>query len=215
MKDKKCIDCNLPVKYGKRCKRCANLGKNNPMYGKTYKKPGAHIGISNPMYGKHHSNTSKQKMRMKKIGKKLTHNHIENIRKGHIGLCLPEIVKQKIGAANKGRKHSIASKRKMCQNHADFCGSKNPQWIGGKSFEPYSKEFNKKLKNKIYNRDKFNCALCNDTQRQLQVHHIDYNKKNNTMNNLLTLCARCHSKTNYNRKLWSQRLYKLIKGGVK
>ena len=32
--------------------------------------------------------------------------------------------------------------------------------------------------------------------------HIDYNKKNSNPNNLITLCSRCHSKTNFFNKKW-------------
>lgn len=33
-------------------------------------------------------------------------------------------------------------------------------------------------------------------------HNIDYNKNNNDLNNLVTLCHSCHSKTNGNRNNW-------------
>jgi 5-methylcytosine-specific restriction endonuclease McrA len=38
--------------------------------------------------------------------------------------------------------------------------------------------------------------------RQLDVHHIDYDKDNLSPNNLITLCRRCHVKTNNNRDFW-------------
>lgn len=34
------------------------------------------------------------------------------------------------------------------------------------------------------------------------VHHIDYDKKNNAPENLVTLCLRCHGQTNWNREFW-------------
>jgi hypothetical protein len=34
------------------------------------------------------------------------------------------------------------------------------------------------------------------------VHHIDYNKNNNILFNLITLCKICHSKTNGHRNSW-------------
>ena len=34
------------------------------------------------------------------------------------------------------------------------------------------------------------------------VHHIDYDKKNNSKKNLITLCRSCHAKTNFKRKEW-------------
>ena len=33
-------------------------------------------------------------------------------------------------------------------------------------------------------------------------HHIDYNKKNNVLKNLVTLCFNCHSMTNSHRESW-------------
>jgi 5-methylcytosine-specific restriction endonuclease McrA len=36
----------------------------------------------------------------------------------------------------------------------------------------------------------------------LEFSHIDYNKKNCCPENLVTLCKRCHSKTNTNRGVW-------------
>ena len=35
-----------------------------------------------------------------------------------------------------------------------------------------------------------------------EIHHIDYDKKNCNENNLITLCLRCHRKTNANRRFW-------------
>jgi 5-methylcytosine-specific restriction endonuclease McrA len=38
--------------------------------------------------------------------------------------------------------------------------------------------------------------------RKLDIHHIDYNKKNCKKNNLVTLCQSCHSKAGVNRDYW-------------
>jgi len=85
-------------------------------------------------------------------------------------------------------------------------GDKNPQWLGGLSFEPYSPEFNDKLKEEIRKRDNHTCQECNYTEEQLgytlSVHHIDYDKKNNDKTNLISLCNSCHQKTNFNRENW-------------
>jgi len=73
--------------------------------------------------------------------------------------------------------------------------------IGGK--HKYGFGFNKKLKNKIKERDGNCCQLCGEIHR-LEVHHIDYDKKNNDINNLITLCKKCHGITNFNRGFWTQ-----------
>ena len=81
---------------------------------------------------------------------------------------------------------------------------KNPNWNGGSSFEPYAVEFNEKLKDKIRKRDSNSCVYCGSktNPRKLPIHHIDYNKKNNSELNLITLCDSCHSYSNYNRNKW-------------
>lgn len=86
--------------------------------------------------------------------------------------------------------------------------TKNPNWRGGISFEPYSPEFNDTLKDEIRKRDEYVCQECNQHQDKLNyrlpIHHIDYNKKNNSPNNLISLCIVCHVKTNYGREYWKE-----------
>ena len=85
-------------------------------------------------------------------------------------------------------------------------GINNPNWKGGKSFEVYPSAFNRILKEKIRTRDNYICQECHKNQsklkRKLVVHHIDFNKKNNIPENLISLCNSCHSKTNFNREQW-------------
>ena len=78
-------------------------------------------------------------------------------------------------------------------------GSKNPNWQNGKSFEEYGIEFNKELKQQVLERDNYTCQCPNCTslnETDLHIHHIDYDKTNNNLENLITLCNSCHSKTN-------------------
>jgi len=87
-------------------------------------------------------------------------------------------------------------------------GENSYNWLGGKSFEPYGIEFNKKLKEQIRKRDNYTCQECGIKQTELKtklsIHHIDYDKKNNNPNNLIALCTSCHMKTNYKRKQWTK-----------
>ena len=68
----------------------------------------------------------------------------------------------------------------------------NPNWNGGKSFEPYPDSWNKKFKTVIRQRDYFQCAFCGPVEIKLHVHHIDHEKQNNDPENLITLCVSCH-----------------------
>lgn len=85
-------------------------------------------------------------------------------------------------------------------------GDRNPNWCGGRSYEPYGEEFNKALKEQIRERDTYKCQECyihqGDLGYKLHIHHIDFNKKNNEPINLISLCKSCHSQTFYNRENW-------------
>ncbi len=91
-------------------------------------------------------------------------------------------------------------------------GQSSPGWQGGISFEPYGLEFNNELREYIRKRDGYKCQISGMTQeehiklygRKLDVHHIDYNKKNNKPENLISLSQPIHMKTNYNRQYWTE-----------
>lgn len=74
--------------------------------------------------------------------------------------------RRKIAEANKGqkvwlgRRHSPESRALISTHHADFRLEKHPGWQGGKSFEPYTTEFNRQLKDLIRLRDGYRCQLC-------------------------------------------------------
>lgn len=93
-------------------------------------------------------------------------------------------------------------------------GEKSPVWKGGISFLPYPPEFNNKLKYQIKKRDNFTCQLCGIKKYIGQaVHHIDYEKKNCSPANLITLCISCNVKVNQNRDFWKNYFMLLIKKG--
>ncbi len=85
-------------------------------------------------------------------------------------------------------------------------GMKNFNWKGGICNDPYPVGFNEKLKELIRERDEYKCQICNLEQERygtrLCVHHIDYNKENISLNNLISVCRPCHTQTNHNRKKW-------------
>jgi hypothetical protein len=89
-------------------------------------------------------------------------------------------------------------------------GEDHPNWKGGISKLPYSKEFTKELKERIKNRDEHTCVLCNKPIEKICIHHIDYDKKNADEKNLVCLCMSCHSKTNYEREKWTPMFNEII-----
>jgi hypothetical protein len=62
-----------------------------------------------------------------------------------------------------------------------------------------NKDYNNKLRLIIFARDEFKCQwgyLCKDKEvkiKDLVIHHIDLNDKNNKRDNLLTVCKWCHA----------------------
>lgn len=67
--------------------------------------------------GGQHCLESRQKMSAWQIGRKLTPEHIENMRIASTGRKHSDEAKEKIGAAHKGRKHSDEAKAKISAGH--------------------------------------------------------------------------------------------------
>ena len=120
---------------------------------------------------------------------------------------------QKISKLLIGRKIPVETRIKISQSLLGrYMGDENHNWLGGKSFEPYSVEFNSILKERIRKRDGYRCQECfrhqdelyTETGRRykLLIHHIDYDKKNNQESNLISLCRSCHGQTNFKREDW-------------
>jgi len=101
-------------------------------------------------------------------------------------------------------KHIYCSKECTIKgNSKTFAGDKNPAWRGGISYEPYGPGFNKNIKKYVFDRDGGVCQICHKLiVNGHNIHHKDYNKKNNEPNNLILLCIPCHSQTNTNRDYW-------------
>lgn len=115
--------------------------------------------------------------------------------------------KQKISQSQKKyyKTHNVWNKNKTTKEDNRILNNKNhPNWKGGVSFEPYGQEFNDDLKLIIRFRDAFTCQLCKmkENGQALDIHHINFNKKDSFWNNLIALCHNCHLKTNFNRKYW-------------
>lgn len=70
----------------------------------------------------------------------------------------------------------------------------------------YCERFTPELKDSIRRRDDYTCFICKDLQHNttFHVHHIDYDKKNSSEENLITLCPQCHLQTNKDRGYWEQ-----------
>lgn len=84
-------------------------------------------------------------------------------------------------------------------------GETSYSWRGGST--SYPSEFCLSLKETIRNRDGRKCFICKNKEednRLLDIHHIDYDKRNNREINLVSLCRKCHMRTNGNRDYWTE-----------
>lgn len=98
------------------------------------------------------------------------------------------------------------------------CGKSSPNWKGGTAFLPYDTEFNEHRRQSVKKRDGNQCVICGIdeiehiemTNRHLSVHHIDYDKTNSRLSNLVTLCTTCHNRTQGNREEHKQLLTEYI-----
>jgi len=200
MLKKKCSNCGTQLSnyIAKRCHSCAMkyvfkkgkiivAGKNNPNYkdGRSSKsyvcKCGNKITINTALYGK-----------------------------GKCQKCVGILSSKRMKRCNP---NTIPGMKE--QQRIRMSGNKNHSWVDGRSYKNYPKEFTPALKDLIRKRDNYQCQNpeCNMTEeehiivygRVLDVHHIDYNKKNCKETNLITLCKQCNIRANSNRNYWQER----------
>lgn len=123
----------------------------------------------------------------------------EKIRQGVLLAMQRPEVKAKISGS-----HSI--------HWTDGIATERKNRIARAYLEAYGSAFTEVLRRSIRRRDNFQCQVCRETISKisfgrawrLQVHHIDYNKRNNDPSNLISLCQQCHLKTNYQRPFWTK-----------
>jgi len=116
----------------------------------------------------------------------------------------------KITASRNKHNHSGLARR--AEKMKAYVGEKSPSWIDGRSFIPYGKQFNCQIKRHIRERDNYICQNCGITEyesklhfkRNLDVHHINYNKLDTIDNNLISLCSHCNIKANKDREFWER-----------
>jgi len=158
-------------------------------------------GRKNPFYGKQHSDETKKKLREANLGKTAS-LELRRLRsefmKGNKNLL--------------GHKHLESTKHKIaetCRANGVYeklsllCGDRSPAWKGGISVEPYCEAWlDREYKGSIKARDGHRCSnpFCRGTSSRLCLHHIDYNKKNCSPENLITLCNSCNIIANHNRE---------------
>lgn len=118
-------------------------------------------GAKNSMYGHHHSLEAKAKISAANVGKKLSVNHIEKLRRANIGRVKTPEELHKISIANKGKtvsKQSIVKGIKTQSINAfelSYCGTTFAACIGEPSLADFCKRelsISRSILSKIYNK---------------------------------------------------------------
>lgn len=87
-------------------------------------------------------------------------------------------------------------------------------------YKPYSWQYQKSnrldenIRKAVILRDKCKCMECGKNKCKLEVHHIKPRKLNgsNTLSNMITLCEKCHQKTEGNEEKYMKHYFDLIQG---
>jgi hypothetical protein len=102
-----------------------------------------------------------------------------------------------------GKKRTVESIIKLSLSKM---GEKNPAWNGGKAREIYCCFWHDvEYKDYIKSLDNYTCQYPSCRKKDdLCIHHINYNKKDCTPENLITLCREDNSKVNADRESWKK-----------
>jgi len=189
-------------------------GEKNPMYGK--------LGKDAPWYNKSHSEETKKKMSESHkgvnhhfYGKNLSKKHKNKISESMKGKTCSEETKQKISKALSGENAPWYGKS----------GKDNPHWKpDSNNYEIWrertlSSNKYQKVRKKVLKRDNYKCQLC-DNNMKLEVHHIipmrklwdiDNKKLVTDINNLITLCKKCHQSIKGREKEYKKIFKEIVK----
>lgn len=179
---------------------------------KTFKLRGSATGFRG-----HHSEKTKQIIREKRklqIMRPRTEEEKKKIKYTLLYGPKSEQRKRNISRALTGIKRSEETRKKISESLKGKIAEQSRRWLGGKSYEKYTIDWNETLRKSIRERDNYTCQLCSKQQTDIafHVHHIDYDKKNCNSLNLITLCINCHMKTSGNRDYWKKYFENLMIG---
>lgn len=143
-------------------------------------------GEANPQY--RHGLTARVEKACPSCGKTFT-------APGHKLYCSKRCADEALPAKLQAFYASPAGQVALLEHSRRSGGKRNANWRGGVSLLPYGPDFTRTLVRAIRQRDAYACRRCGAMGRQsggLITHHIDGGKSNHSLENLVTLCRRCH-----------------------
>ena len=164
--------------------------------------------------GRKHTEEQRRKMSKSHKGKPKSEAHRKKIGDVHRGKKVSERSRERMSESAMGRKHSEETLRKMSDGRRR--GENHPNWLGEDHNRIYPEEFNQARK-QILKRDGGKCLNpgCWGTSKRISVHHIDYDKDNNDLGNLITVCMSCNNRANKGREFWTAFYRKLMVAKLK
>lgn len=128
----------------------------------------AKLGKPSSWKGKHPSEESKLKMRLAKLGKKHTSEHRRKISESNRGKKMSEEAKLKISKANIGKKKTPEYLEKVSGENAH-------NWKGGVhpiNVHVRNSSQMRVWKRKVKERDNYTCIFCMETKGRIEADHI-------------------------------------------
>lgn len=157
------------------------------------------------------SEEQKKKVSISHMGIRPSEETRKKLSESHRGHTITEETRKRMLEAQQNRNYSPEYRLQRAER---MRGDKNYFWEGGKTVEIYSIEFSNELRGQVRKRDNRKCQCCfkhqDELKNKLDVHHVDYNKKNNNQNNLISLCRVCHAKTNSKRPEWTAYFQRIL-----
>ena len=87
-------------------------------------------------------------------------------------------------------------------------GVDHPGWKGGISKLSRGPGWSNGIKKRVKERDNYRCIACNTEESVLKfplnIHHVDYNRRNHKFINLVSLCRSCHGRVNKNKDQYKE-----------
>lgn len=196
----------------RKCFAQANVGARNPAFrtGRVTLK----CQLCGESFKRKHGDASKAKFCSPQCVSRFTWKH------GSLSdRVLPDMQCQRCGETF----HPNTLKRQFCSDvcssaaHAHrIAGKGNGRYVHGQATRKYPPGWTRNHKAAIRARDGGQCQCCGrsrDPHRDLDVHHIDYDKTNLAPQNLITLCRYCHGKmhgSEHQRAKWTRELSRLV-----
>jgi hypothetical protein len=156
------------------------------------------IGIKNPFYGKKHSEESKKKMSVAKLGR--MPSNIEQLKHPTFEQ------KEKSRLAHIGFKPTINTRKKMSEAHK---GEKSYLWRGGITEKNHAIRASLEYRiwrEAVFARDNWTCVECGERGGKLNADHIKpfslFPELRFAIDNGRTLCLACHRNT----ETWGRRI---------